>query len=358
MTGPSSDRFPDEPRSGSEQQQPDPLVPWAATPDDARFWRNVITEVLDVETTPPSWARVLNALRCGNDCLPVDIAFVDRTGAVDELADIAYACLGFRNRVAWQLVVGCGIRQLLVIGTDLRVSWTANVHSHVNLSHLEQPSQPVRVLYVDDDPFVLGKARAWSVEGNPDPHHVRRAAVEDPQQIMRAAADTFDLSQPVGVLFLYLERYDNATAAHLTGELARQLAPGSYLALAGITAKEHGPALRTIAPKLAPLPMVVRDPADFLDLYGSWQPVTPVAPRHVCQPEPAATDPFTQLMLTTLDDPLVEVWGGVATLPDSWPSPWHNDDRVTTMAPAARPSAALVDGWAGVGVKPDQAEPR
>ena len=88
-----------------------------------------------------------------------------------------------------------GIRQFLDIGTGLP---TAN-----NTHQIAQQVAPEsRIVYVDNDPMVLVHAQALLTSAPGGMTSYIEADVRDPDAILREAAETLDLSQPVALMML------------------------------------------------------------------------------------------------------------------------------------------------------------
>lgn len=152
------------------------------------------------------------------------------------IVDIARTSRALLNRVVRYLVTEAGIRQFLDIGTGLPTA--ENTHE------IAQRAAPeCRIVYVDNDPLVLTHARtllASAPEGATDYLH---ADVNEPEAILKGAARTLDLSQPVGLIMFGIVGHisEHADALSIVRSLTEGLAPGSHLAL--YTGTDGDPAL-------------------------------------------------------------------------------------------------------------------
>jgi hypothetical protein len=123
-----------------------------------------------------------------------------------------------------------GIRQFLDVGTGYP--------NHDNTHEVAQRVSPeCRIVYVDNDSWVLVHARALltsTPEGSCD---YIDSDVRDPETILAEASRTLDLSEPVGLLMLgILGQISSYELAHdIVQRLVRGLAPGSLLAVADAT---------------------------------------------------------------------------------------------------------------------------
>ncbi|WP_314177853.1 SAM-dependent methyltransferase [Streptomyces winkii] len=142
------------------------------------------------------------------------------------IVDIARTSRAMLARVVRYLISEAGIRQFLDIGTGLPTA--DNTHE---IAQREAPES--RIVYVDNDPLVLTHARtllAGTAEGATDYLH---ADVNEPQPILEGAAQTLDLSRPVGLIMFGIIGHvpEHAEALTIARTLMDGLAPGSHLAL-------------------------------------------------------------------------------------------------------------------------------
>jgi SAM-dependent methyltransferase len=142
----------------------------------------------------------------------------------------ARANRAFLARVVRYLTNECGIRQFLDIGTGLPAS--ENTHE------VAQAIAPdCRVVYVDDDPLVLAHARALLTSSPRGSCDYVDTDLRDTSAVLAGASQTLDLGQPTAVLWLAVLHFipDSDDPAGIVATMARQLAPGSYLAISHLT---------------------------------------------------------------------------------------------------------------------------
>jgi hypothetical protein len=189
-----------------------------------------------VDTSESHSARIWNYWLGGKDNFAVDREAGDRIVEVlPEILEIARATRAFLRRVVRYLAVEAGIRQFLDIGTGLP---TAN-----NTHEVAQAVAPEsRVVYVDNDPLVLAHARALLVGTPEGATDYISADVRDPENILRKAAHTLDLSRPVGLTMLGILPFvgDDDEARAILSHLLDAVPPGSYLAVVHSTSVVTG----------------------------------------------------------------------------------------------------------------------
>jgi hypothetical protein len=119
-----------------------------------------------------------------------------------------------------------GIRQFLDIGTGLP---TGN-NTHEVAQHVAPES---RVVYVDNDPFVLSHARALLASRPEGTTEYIEADLRDPQKILDVAERLLDLERPVAVMLMTILQHidDEDDPAKIVAALMAGMPPGSYLAL-------------------------------------------------------------------------------------------------------------------------------
>jgi SAM-dependent methyltransferase len=136
----------------------------------------------------------------------------------------------FLARAVRYLAGECGIRQFLDIGTGLPAPGSTH--------EVAQAVAPgCRVVYVDDDPLVLVHARALLTSTPQGSCDYIEADVRDTPAVLAGASRTLDFDQPTAVLLLAVLHFipDSDDPAGIVAALARQLAPGSYLAISHLT---------------------------------------------------------------------------------------------------------------------------
>jgi hypothetical protein len=127
------------------------------------------------------------------------------------------------------LVTEAGIRQFLDVGTGLP---SAN-----NTHQVAQRAAPAsRVVYVDNDPIVLGHARALLSSSPEGATAYIDADLRDTPAILERAAGVLDFGQPVAVMLLGVLQGipDQEDPGATVGRLMDAVPPGSYLAISQI----------------------------------------------------------------------------------------------------------------------------
>jgi hypothetical protein len=180
----------------------------------------------------PHPARIYSYWLGGKDHYPADREAAEEVMRCrPQVVAGARANRRFLGRVVSYLAKECGIRQFLDIGTGLPAP--GNTHEIA-----QQIAPDCRIVYVDNDPLVLAHARALLTPGPQGRCDYIDADVRDVPTILGAASWTLDLAQPVGVLLLAVLHFvaDQDHPADIAAALARQLAPGSLLAISHLTA--------------------------------------------------------------------------------------------------------------------------
>ncbi|WP_306192885.1 MULTISPECIES: SAM-dependent methyltransferase [unclassified Streptomyces] len=261
-----------------------------------------------LDTGRPHPARVYDWWLGGKDNYPVDEELARRILAVDETAVRgARANRRFMHR-AVRVAAEAGIRQFLDIGTG--------IPTEPNLHQVAQRIAPEsRVVYADNDPIVLRHAQALlrgSAEGSTEYVH---ADVRDPDTILRAAAETLDLSRPVALSLVALTHYlgDAADGDDVHGLLKRYvdaLAPGSHLILSQVTPDLNPEAVAKAAGlfRQGGTPFHPRSLAEFARFFDGLRLLGPgVIPVTGWRPEPEDVAAQTE--------GIVPVYAGVAIKP-------------------------------------------
>jgi S-adenosyl methyltransferase len=173
----------------------------------------------------PHSARIFNYWLGGKDNYAADREAGDRFREVfPEIVDLARSGRQFLVRAVRYLTAEAGIRQFLDIGTGLP---TANNTHQV----AQQIAPAARIVYVDNDPLVLRHAEALLV-GTPEGATAYiEADLHDPDEILRGAARTLDMAQPVAIVLMgilaHIADYDQARA--IVRRLMDAVPSGSYL---------------------------------------------------------------------------------------------------------------------------------
>ncbi|PWJ09495.1 S-adenosyl methyltransferase [Streptomyces sp. NWU49] len=189
-----------------------------------------------IDTTKPHSARFWNYFVGGKDHYKVDREIGDQIKEIfPGLADVALTSRRFLGRAVRYLAGEQGIRQFLDVGTGLPTA--DNTHQVA-----QRVAPDARIVYVDNDPIVLTHAHAL-LKSTPEGRTAYLDAdLYDPEAVLRAAAETLDLSRPVALMILntlgHVADYEEARG--LVRRLMAGLPPGSHLVISDSTATSEG----------------------------------------------------------------------------------------------------------------------
>ena len=192
--------------------------------------REIITghdEPLLFDTSVPHFARIYDYWLGGKDNFAADRAAGDLAiRAFPDIAVSARANRAFLNRAVRFLAGEAGIRQFLDIGTGI----PAGNNTHEVAQYVAPES---RVLYVDNDPFVLSHARALLASRPEGTTEYVEADLRDPERIGEIAGQLLDLEQPVAVMLMTILQHvdDEDEPGKIVATLMAAMPPGSYLAI-------------------------------------------------------------------------------------------------------------------------------
>lgn len=177
--------------------------------------------------TAPNSARIWNYWQGGEHNYAVDReAGNDYLEVFPAIRDIALQDRQFLDRAVHYLSAGAGVDQFLEIGPGLPPAESTHQILHALDPH-------ARMVLVDHDPLVLSHARTLLADTPAAPVVVVEADMLDPEDVLRKAADTLDLTRPVAVLLVGTIGHagDFATAEPIVRRLLDGVPSGSYLAL-------------------------------------------------------------------------------------------------------------------------------
>jgi hypothetical protein len=172
-------------------------------------------------------ARVYNYWLGGKDHFAADRAYGDAmTAAYPATATTARENRAFLGRAVRFLAGEAGLTQFLDIGTGI----PAPGSTHEVAQEVRPQS---KIVYVDNDPVVLAHARAFLTGREPGATDYIDADLRDPEPIIRQAAQTLDLTKPVGLLLVSVLHAlsDEDNPHQVVATLMDALPGGSYLAI-------------------------------------------------------------------------------------------------------------------------------
>jgi S-adenosyl methyltransferase len=192
----------------------------------------VIESHTQLDPLVPHPARVYGYWLGGKDNYLADRLAADKVMACrPQVVAGARANRAFLGRVVRYLAAECGIRQFIDIGTGL----PAPDNTHEVAQAVAADS---RIVYVDNDPLVLAHARALLTSTQQGTCDYIDADLRDTAAIVTQAKSALDFTRPIAVLLLAVMHFipDRDDPAGIIATVARQLAPGSYVALSHLTA--------------------------------------------------------------------------------------------------------------------------
>ncbi|MGW6454315.1 SAM-dependent methyltransferase [Streptomyces sp. NPDC055078] len=182
-----------------------------------------------------STARLYGAYQGGGEekhAYPVDVSLAEAVKGLGlDTQLIARQNRLFHNR-AVQAVAELGIDQVLDIGAGLPAQTGTNTHEI-----MQKAIPTARVVYADNEPFVLRHAEALLHSGPDGATACVQADLRRPDIILAEARRTLDFDRPVAVLLIALLHFlpDDDAPYDLVEQLVTALAPGSVLVLSHVT---------------------------------------------------------------------------------------------------------------------------
>ncbi len=226
-----------------------------------------------VDTTVPHSARIWNYWLGGKDNFPVDREAGDQFLQVfPGIVDVARASRGFLTRAVRYLAGEAGMRQFLDVGTGLPTA--DNTHQVA-----QRVAPDSRIVYVDNDPLVLAHARALLTSTAEGKTAYVDADLRDPDTIVRAAATTLDLAQPVALMLMGILGHisDDEEARSIVKRLLDALPSGSYLALCDGTSviSKEGAEAQEDYNESGAIPYALRTPEQIAGFFEGLELVEP-----------------------------------------------------------------------------------
>lgn len=225
-----------------------------------------------IDTSVPHSARIWNYWLGGKDNYPVDREAGDQFREVfPGIVDVARAGREFLSRAVRYLAGDVGIRQFLDIGTGLPTA--ENTHEVA-----QRVAPDSRIVYVDNDPLVLTYARALLTSTPEGSTGYLHADLHEPEKVLRAAAETLDLSTPTALMLMGILGHvsDYGTARSIVNRLVDGLPRGSYLVIYDGTerSQENMAALRGYNESGA-IPYHLRGPEQVAGYFDGLELVEP-----------------------------------------------------------------------------------
>ncbi|HUJ05467.1 MAG TPA: SAM-dependent methyltransferase [Streptosporangiaceae bacterium] len=257
-----------------------------------------------IDTTVAHPARVYDYWLGGKDNFAADREAAEQVLAVTPgLRERVRANRAFLARSVRYLAAEAGIKQFLDIGTG--------IPSGNNTHEVAQAVAPdARIVYVDNDPIVLSHARALLASTPQGATQYIDGDLRDSAAILRAAADTLDLTRPTALMLLGILHLitDEEDPYRIVADLMGALPPGSYLALSHPALDIHpgqAEAQRRYNARVA-TPQTLRTLAEVSRFFDGLELVPPgVVYVHTWRPDPGDVVPPDG----------VSAYGGVARKP-------------------------------------------
>ena len=245
---------------------------------------------MELNTHIPHPARVYDYWLGGKDNFPADAAAAERAiEAMPTIVDSARANRAFLRRAVRFLAAEAGVRQFLDIGTGIPTS--PNVHE---IAQAVAPHS--RVVYVDNDPIVLVHARALLTSSPEGVTDYVDADLRDPGKILRDAAKTLELQQPVALMLLTIVQLipDAEDPYGIVSRLLGALPGGSYLVLSQPVNDVQPEVAISAAQALSrggTMPVTLRSQAEVARFFDGLEVVEPgLVQVHRWRPDPGDTD--------------------------------------------------------------------
>jgi hypothetical protein len=250
--------------------------------------------LVEIDNTAAHAARVYDYLLGGITNFAVDREAAHRQteaiGGLGPARAMVRANRDFLARVVRHLVLERGIRQLLDIGTG--------IPNQDNVHRVAQEAEPsARIVYVDNDPVVLAHA-----------HDLLRSTPEGatafvdgdlrrPEDVLRQARATLDLSEPVGVLLLGVLHFllDDDDPYGVVDRLMAAVPPGSALAVSHLASDIQPEAMAELTERAnsrVQETVVLRDRAQVTRFFDGLEILAPgVVPVDRWRPPEGAAAP-------------------------------------------------------------------
>lgn len=264
---------------------------------------DTLTDTL-IDTSVPHSARVWNFWLGGKDNYPVDRqAGAQYRETFPDIVDLARGVREFLSRAVQFLAGEAGIGQFLDIGVGLpAVDNTHEIAQRIN--------PQARIVYVDNDQFVLSHARALLTSRPEGEVAYIEGDLEDPDGIVEKARWELDFDAPVAVLLMHMLGAvpDLLDARLIVQRLTAALPKGSYIATSDETNTDdrHVQAARqywdTGAAKY-----VLRSPQEFGELFDGVEDRLELVEPGLVTPTRWRPQPSPFALSSAVDDALCAV---------------------------------------------------
>ncbi|MCO8277571.1 SAM-dependent methyltransferase [Actinoplanes sp. TRM 88003] len=238
-----------------------------------------------IDTSRPSSARVWNYLLNGKDNFAVDRDLGEALRVANpQIVGVAQSQRRFLKQAVTLFAGEAGIRQFLDIGTGLP---TAD-----NTHEVAQRVAPAsKIVYVDNDPLVLVHARALLTSSPEGETAYVDSDVQDPERILREAAQTLDFTRPVALTMIGIlgnvADYDEARS--IVTRLLAAVPSGSYLAVSDGTSTSAQSVESQRVAKQSGHPYNLRTPDEIAGYFEGLDLLEPgVVSTSLWRPEPGA----------------------------------------------------------------------
>lgn len=195
------------------------------------------TDSLGIDTTVAHPARIQSALAGDDAHFAVDeevADYLNRTSpsGEDSDPDVEIGRTGlqveatFTARAVRYLVGEAEVRQFLSVGATVPM---------LNVHEIAQEAAPEsRVVYVGRDPVVLAHAHTLRDSARQGATAFVYGGLRDPEELLRSAAETLDLTRPVALLLVSVLNLvdDDRDPYGIVSQLLKALASGSHLVVA------------------------------------------------------------------------------------------------------------------------------
>jgi hypothetical protein len=243
---------------------------------------------MQLDTSVASIARIYDYWLGGKDNFAVDRDAAE--AMIQQYPDIVTGVRknrAFLGRAVHYLAAEAGIRQFLDIGTGLP---SAN-----NTHEVAQRAAPEsRIVYVDNDPIVLNQAQALLTSTPDGVCAYIDADLRDAGKILKDAAGTLDLTQPVAVCLIMVLQFvpDEDDPGQVVRSLMDAMPPGSYLIVAHPASDVDtgvAPAFRQLNQRMGPVQVVARSHEQVSRFFSGLDLLDPgLVQLHRWRPGPGA----------------------------------------------------------------------